>query len=263
MEGQEKLIELINKYNLDTFPKSIILCGDYGCGKHSLSKYIAKKLNLDIFDLTDNISLERIEEIYLKALPSIYLIDMSNITEKQQNILLKFIEEPLKNSYIILLCENKNTLLDTIKNRCIIFEFEKYKKDYLKNFIKENTYKDLVLNICTTPGQIINYSNTNLTELEILCNKIIDKLHLASLHNTLTISDKINYKDEYDKYDLKLFYKMLIYCIFEKYKSNPSDLLFDLYQKTIDYNKKLNNKMLNKQYLFENYLVNIWINSRR
>ena len=44
--GQEHIISLIDKSTVDTFPKSLILLGEYGSGKHTISDYISNRLNL-------------------------------------------------------------------------------------------------------------------------------------------------------------------------------------------------------------------------
>ena len=67
-----------------------------------------------MLDITENISAEYIDKIMLNPNPRIYVIDLSKITEKDENVLLKFIEEPLKTSFIILLAESRNGILNTI-----------------------------------------------------------------------------------------------------------------------------------------------------
>ena len=62
--------------------------------------------------------------------------------------MLKFIEEPLKNSYIIILAESTNQLLPTIYNRCQVMTFAPYSIDELRNF----TQDELVLSVARTPG---------------------------------------------------------------------------------------------------------------
>ena len=128
MIGQVNLLKKLNSYTIDNFPHSSLILGEEGSGKHTLSMYIKDNiLKLPLLDITENISDEYIDMIYRNPNPSIYLINMSKMMEKEQNILLKFIEEPLQNAFIILLCENVNNLLNTIYNRCVVFEMELYK----------------------------------------------------------------------------------------------------------------------------------------
>ena len=83
------IIKIINNYNIDNLPHSIILCGKEGCGKHILGQYISDKFNLNVLDITDNLSEELINNIYRNSTPRLYQVDLRKITEKDQNILLK------------------------------------------------------------------------------------------------------------------------------------------------------------------------------
>ena len=88
--GQTNLLNTLNQYTIDSFPKSSILVGERGCGKHLISSYIAEMLKLSLIDITENISQELITSIYENPIPAIYLINTSKITEKEQNMILKF-----------------------------------------------------------------------------------------------------------------------------------------------------------------------------
>lgn len=50
--------------------------------------------------------------------------DADTITPRAQNRLLKTLEEPFEGTVIILLSENRQNLLDTIKSRCILYRLE-------------------------------------------------------------------------------------------------------------------------------------------
>lgn len=258
MIGQRKLLNLINSYTMDSFPRSSIIIGENGCGKHTLVKKISDKLNLELIDITENLNLDYLNEIYLKSIPAIYLIDGNIINEKQQNIILKFIEEPLKNSYIIIICEAKNILLETVINRCMLFEFEEYTKEELLQFVDDKNI-DLLLSICKTPGQIMTLKTLDVESLYDLCYKVVTKLQEASLVNTLSISHKINYKDEYEKYDLMLFINMLINVLCNKIVEEDNKQYIFIYKETMELRNKLSDKRLNKQHIFENYLVKLWL----
>ena len=261
--GQEKLIEKLNSYTLDTFPKSSLFIGDKGSGKHLLVNYIRDNiLKLPLLDITDIISNEVIDQIYRNPNPSIYLINLSDITEKSQNVLLKFIEEPLSNAYIILICENKLNVLNTILNRCMLFEMQFYSKEVLGTFITESENKDLILNIVKTPGDILNLNFNNIEELFDLCDKIANKMHLANILNSLSISEKINYKDEYNKFDLNLFLNCLSYILTSYYKDSLNPRYLNMYIILNKERKKLIDKRLNKKLFIESLIIKLWKGSR-
>lgn len=260
MIGQELLLETFSKYTLSNLPHSIIFLGEVGCGKHTLLNELVQRYNVNLYDISDNISNDTLDEIYINSsTPKFYLINSSQLTYLNQNKILKFIEEPLKNIYIFILTENLNILLSTIKNRCLIFQFEKYTLETLKQFSTDN----LILKVCSTPGQIINIlnSNYNLNDLNDLCDKIINKLNIASLSNTLSILNKLNLTDSI-KYDINIFLNLLTIKYLEIYKETKLELNYKLYNIVDKYNYQLKDSRLNKKYILENLLIDLWTTSR-
>ena len=54
--------------------------------------------------------------------------DADTLTVRAQNRLLKTLEEPFEGTVIMLLSENRENLLDTIKSRCIMYRLEDTEK---------------------------------------------------------------------------------------------------------------------------------------
>lgn len=259
MIGQKNLLEKINKYTLDTFPHSVLFVGERGCGKHTLANYVSENiLNIPITDITKSLSYELISDIYRTTTPNIYLINLNEITEKEQNIILKFVEEPLINSFIILICNNKNFVLNTVLNRCVPFEFENYTQTELSNFYEENIDKDIVLKVLRTPGKIKSVNLKNLSEMQDVSNKMLEKLTQATLSNTLTIKNKINFKDEYDKFDLEIFLDMLTYLAYNRFLKEYDINMYKMFETIKNMRKRLSNSRLNKELFIENLLLKLW-----
>lgn len=258
--GQLNLIKKLQSFSIDTFPRSVLICGEKGMGKHTIVDYIHDNIlnNITLIDITDNISESLIDEIYRNPNPAIYLIDLSDMTEKNQNIILKFVEEPLNNSFIILLCENTNMVLNTVCNRCVVFELDKYSDSELMNFITSETDIDLILDVIRSPGKIKSTNIANIKEMYDIANKIIYKLSYASLPNTLSISEKINFKDNYGKFELDIFLDILCNRCLKEYIRTLNDDILDIYVKTQECRKRLIDKRINKELLFENFLINLW-----
>lgn len=259
MVGQKRLLNKIHQFTISSFPNSLILCGDTGSGKTLLVKEISNTLNLQVLDISQKLTQEALEEIYLRVEPYIYVIKQDYLSEKCQNSLLKFLEEPLKNAFVILLVENINILLSTIVNRCQIWELDKYTREELSQFLEESSDDD-ILNIAKTPGQMLNMqsSNNDFNALKNLVETMLSKLHLASFSNTLTIADKLNFdgKDT-DKFDIDVFINVFQYILLKNIIENDSPYLIKLYYQT---NKLQNNLLIpkiNKKLLFENFLTNI------
>ena len=153
------LDKIFNKINFNNLSHGIILNGPEGIGKSILAKEISKKLivkeddfkSTNLFNLnthpdffllnkdkilTKHISLrdkEWDDELgnrnvidFLSITPSIsnnkvaLLMNAHTMNEVSQNALLKSLEEPAPNTFIILLTNRSNSLLQTIYSRCQI-----------------------------------------------------------------------------------------------------------------------------------------------
>ena len=264
MIGQTNLVTKLKAYTLETLPHSILITGEYGCGKHTLVNEMKDYFGLDLFYITDNLNMDAIEQINSRIFPAFYVIDATDITEREQNVILKFLEEPSQLAYLIIICENKSTLLETVVNRCVSFEFEPYTRQELMSFVSDDiSNKELLLTLCNTPGRIKLINSAVLQDMNELCLKIINKIQIANYANTLSISNKINYDKSYDKFDVKVFINCLMYNILNAYKSKADVSLYRYYNIINKYSNRLKDTRLNKEMLIENTLTELWQESRR
>ncbi|MGO5065752.1 DNA polymerase III subunit delta' [Clostridium sporogenes] len=161
--GHENIKSRIkNSIAKDKFPHASIIVGEDGIGKSKIAKKIAiglleesqrvscadiiefKHINKKSIGIDDIRNL--IEEINKKPIEGskkvIIMYKSELITEVAQNAFLKTIEEPPKGVHILLLCENMEQMLDTIKSRCEVFKLNRLKPCDIENFIKYK-YKDI------------------------------------------------------------------------------------------------------------------------
>ena len=253
MVNQDRLINKVHSLTLDTFPRSLIISGEEGSGRHSLLEIISNHLQLQSVDITEEISYDYITGIYLKPEPCIYYIEASKLSIKDQNALLKLVEEPLKNSFIIFLVESISSLLPTILNRCQKWSMNLYSVDDLRSFCSD----EVVLQYCSTPGQIKYILESaldgKLRDMEELADKIIDRVIVSSFSNVLTICDKIDFKGT-DKFPFGLFVKVLKKRVTKKISLSSDPMYFKLYDRTSKLCNDAKIFNINKQQLFENYL---------
>lgn len=254
--GQNQLKILLNK-DLDSFPHSLLLVGEKGCGKHLFANTFANHFGFDLLDITELLSDEFLMELSLKPSISFCLVDLTKITEKEQNILLKSLEEASNNLYFIIITETLAYTLETVINRCFVEEFVPYSKEELKTFLGTEQNETL-LQYFRTPGKLLEAQKVDLKSLLNVCNIVLDKTDSINYANLLTAASKINYKDEYDKYDLDLFMSVLIHAARTKYIETNNDLYRKYYMICQSENKKLEDKRLNKQYFMYNLLTSLW-----
>jgi len=256
MVGQKKLFEKINNLSLKSLPHSLMLVGEYGCGKHLASDEISSKLGIPIKDISDSLNAETINNIYDMVTPQIYTINGDSITLKEESAILKFIEEPSKNAYIIIFCENRGRMLNTILNRCIIWEFEPYTMDELLSFAPSASTE--LLKVANTPGKLIEWSPQPISDIQEVCDNIINRMINANIPNALTLPDKIAWKEEdKNKYNKNLFLQMLLFTAKEKVIDDKDKIWYNVYVLT---NKFLNDSHIphiDFQKLFENYILNL------
>lgn len=267
IKGQDILLEKINSLNLNAFPHTLILEGYEGSGKHSIAQYISDIFNLELIDITDSINIDMINDIALKTIPAFYLIDLTQLSQKNtfiktENMILKFIEEPTNNTYIILLVNNRNILLQTITNRAQIWSLAKYSTDLLREFLTEpdlNKYLDL----CKTPGDVKKLNQFPIEAMLKDCEKIFTKIGQANFSNMLKILTLLNLDNDKDKYDARFFAKLLLFELNLLYKESKLDNISAIYMLTRDLVNDLNQANLNIKYLYTSYLIKLWKHLRK
>ena len=257
--GQEKLVKILDGYTLQTVPRTILFLGPDGCGKGWISARFAEQLGLDRVNIDSSITSEKLVEYYQCPIPKMYMINLKDFDEKQQNKILKFIEEPSSNMYVILRAESEIGILPTILNRCVKYTFEDYTPEQLKEFawaIKCNDER--IYQICKTPGQLDNLPEDNLNQVFNICTAIVTMLPAASYANTLSLVTKVDFKGNTNKIDFDLFFEVLTYVAFENYKQKKDDLSFEIYHYTTQQKAKAYNKTIAKESFMLNYLDNLW-----
>ena len=163
---QDNILKLIDSFTIDTLPHSILIKGAVGSGKHMIASYISEKFNLEYINITNNINLDTINDIYLSNQLTAYVIEVDKLSIKEQNTILKLLEEPSITAFLLLLSSN-NMILTTVENRCYKIKLNTYTKDQLSNFIFDNV--DLILSIANNNAIAVNALSPPESN-NILCN---------------------------------------------------------------------------------------------
>ena len=255
--GQEKLVNKLNNYNIDTLPHALRFIGPKGCGKHLMASYLAEKLALELVSIDDAFSSDDISALNYKTIKTLYLIDLNNFTEKQQNIFLKTLEDASSTAYFILTASSEAGVLPTILNRCIKYNFEPYTKEQIEQ-ITNTSVNDLAFKIFQTPGKLLNLTDTSFNELMDLAGKMVMNIGKAEYANALVIATKINYKDLYNKIDFDLFLDAVEYLALEDYKNTTREQSFIIFKITNQFKQYATQQRLIKETLMLNYLTTLW-----
>lgn len=172
--GNEKIKQnLIKILNSDNITHSYMFIGTKGVGKKLFAKEFAKGIlcnnkqkpcenckscieflnsnNPDYYEINlenneNSIKIDTIRQMQKKVqeLPivserKVYIIDDSEyMTREAQNCLLKTLEEPPSFVTIILIVSDEDSILNTIKSRCLKFYFSDLTNEELKKYIENN-----------------------------------------------------------------------------------------------------------------------------
>ena len=256
--GQTRLLNILNKYTALTLPKTLLFIGDKGCGKKTFAKYFADKFQFDFVEIEESVKAEDIQDFTYSTINTVYLVNLDNFTEKQQQAFLKFIEEPTKTVYTILTTSAEATVLPTILNRCIKYHFDPYTLEELKEITGSTVISTEAVEIFKTPGKLMNLTDASFKAISDLADKLVKNIHLANYANTLSISTKINYKDLYNKVDFYLFFDVVEYFAFEDFKNNSTPQSLTVFKITNQFKQLARKQNLIKETLMLNYLTTLW-----
>lgn len=183
---------------------------------HPDIKYITHdKTSISVNDIREQLN----NDISIKPYSSeykIYIIpDANKMTEQAQNALLKTLEEPPVYAIIILLTENCDSLLPTIRSRCVTLTMNPVEKDkictYLENkFQLEPEQAQIAANYCQgNIGKAIRFaSSSDFIEMKNQVLKLLknlDSMDIASIIDT--IKEFSTHKNDINDYlDLMLLW---------------------------------------------------------
>ena len=256
--GQTKLLSKIDTYyTMNSLPKIMMFLGLTGCGKHLVAKYVAETFKLDYKEINEDVSNTELEDYLYSTLDTLYVINLNEFTEKQQNQFLKFIEEPSKSVYVILTATSEAGILPTILNRCIKYNFEPYTKEQIEQ-ITNTKVNDLAFKIFQTPGKLLNLTEQSFNNVMGLANTVVHSIDKATYPNALVVSTKINYKDLYNKIDFDLFFDAVEYLALEDYVNNKTEQSLIVFKTTNQFKQYATQQNLIKEILMINYLTTLW-----
>ena len=172
----------------------------------------------------------------------IILIDnVENLNLNSSSALLKIIEEPNENVFFILIFDNSKRIIETLKSRCLKFNFFlSFDEciDAANKIIQQNIYdivnKDLI-NCYNTVGDFINLINFSISSKLNISNTDL-KSFLINV-----IGEKYYKKDSYIKDNIYKYIEFYFLKLINLNKSqNQIYLLYENFIKKIYYLKKFN-----------------------
>ena len=198
---------------------------------------------------------KKIQEKPIISTKKVYIIDNADkMSQEAQNCLLKTLEEPPIFATIILIGEDENAFLSTIKSRCMIYHFKRIENDVIQKFL-ENNYKIENINenlLDIAQGSIakaINLKDKQEEYLEI--QKIINELDKTDIIEILKKS-KILYENKEEILDFLDYINILLL------KKAKSECKYTECINIVENTKKRIKQNANYDMCIDNMLFNMW-----
>lgn len=188
----------------------------------------------------------------------VYIINNAEtMTKEAQNCLLKTLEEPQEYVVIILIVSDENSMLPTIKSRCIKIFFEKISDENLKTYIKEKIgdvhFEESMIKLSEgSIGKCIEISKKQ----EIL-KKIEDFINNIENMDEVQIINASSYFNE-NKEDINLILDYIYILIFNKTKELSNKIKYIFAMEKVQNAKEKLSKSNNFDMTIDNMLIEIW-----
>lgn len=252
MIGQKNLrCRLDDLLDNDIFPHCSLFIGPKGSGRKTL---LNNMFHGSIYLENNSVESVRkmIEMAYKVSGRKFILPDIDTMSNTAKNAMLKVIEECPNDNYFIMTAEDENNVLDTIRSRAFIFHMDRYTPDeiyqYAMGYAHDN--EDIIKDICETPGDVDLLYKDSPKEFYDYVQLVVNNIAEVSVANAFKIANNVALKDGAEGYDLRLFWKAFIKVCFDAKRYDWIDI-------TSRYLQKLRIKGVNRQMLFDNWMLGV------
>ena len=160
--------------------------------------------------------------------------------------------------------EDINNALPTIRSRATTFQMEQYSKNdilqYCGNNITDDT--DWILQLCKTPGEVNYLKSVGVDTFYSFAIKVMDNIAVVNGANAFIIASNLCLKENSTGYDFKMFFKAFKILCWNKYLDTEEVKYSTAIHITTDALKNCYNKSINKQMIFDAWLLairGVWI----
>lgn len=261
--GQYNALSWIQMWVEKGFPHFVVFIAPKGCGKRTLAKYIAEKLNASYAEC--GIKVDEIREVidtaYKVRDQVVFCIaDADTMRAEAKNAMLKVTEEPPENAYFVLTVRDDSTLLDTIKSRSVQLILEPYIPAQLEDYCELKGWNDpATKEMCSMVSnpyeleKLREYGKEFIDYVELVLDNIAD----VEPSNAFKSSSKLALKaDSEDGYDLGVFFSVFIYFCEKRLEDNPLRYAQGMYV-TEPFLSRVNRLGVNKQQLYDSWVFGI------
>lgn len=212
--GQDSVVKILKKQiELKDYKHCYIFCGSSGCGKTTLARILASKINgsldgLEEMDAASNNGVENVRNIVKSAQErsisskyKIFLIDECHaLTSAAWQAFLKCIEEPPEYTIFMFCTTDPEKIPQTIINRCQRYNISKISSDLISNRLSYICRCEGYTNFEETVEYLAKISNGGMRDAIALLEKV------ASYDIDMSIDKAMN---ALGTYSYQMFFKLV------------------------------------------------------
>lgn len=239
----------------------IILVGDVGSGRKTLAKEIAKLTDAEYVLVDKGVDAVRevIEQSYQSSANVLYVLDNDSMSPSAKSSILKVTEEPPNKARFVLITTDLESTLPTLISRARVFRMNNYTDADIAYFAGTEDVR--YPNFCSNKYEVDLLKSYGIDSFTDFINLVVDNIAEVEGVNALKMEDRLSFKEDDGKYDLKIFLQAFrTVCIQKVQESeNPWDKLtyIQWILITCETLSKLRISSLNKQSLCDMWIFDI------
>lgn len=238
--GQESVVKILRQQvQTKTFKNAYIFSGASGCGKTTCARIFANEINnsqgnpIEI-DAASNNGVDNVRQISdtasaraLDAEYKIYIIDECHVlTTQAWNAFLKTIEETPKYTIFIFCTTDPQKIPDTIKNRCMRFNFTRIPSYQIKSRLEHVCQQEGFTNYLDACDYISRICKGELRNALSLLETCADYSTDFSMNNVIYALGNFSYETYFD----------LVNALIDGNQAQIFSIITDIYNKGNDLN---------------------------
>ena len=188
-----------------TLARFIILVGDIGSGRKTLSKEIARLMdaNYMVVDRGVDAVREAIDKSYESSAETVYVLDCDNMSTAGKSALLKVTEEPPNRARFILITTNVDKAMPTLTSRACVYRMDNYTAADIAYFAGTEDWR--YPNFCTNKYEVDLLKEYGIEEFAQFVDKVVSNIDVVTSANVFKLEHSLSFKEGDGKYDVKIF----------------------------------------------------------
>ena len=240
----------------------IILVGDTGSGRKTLAKEIAKLTDAEYVVVEKGVDAVRevIEQSYTVSSNILYVLNGDTMSPSAKSSLLKVTEEPPNKVRFVLTVNSIEQTLNTLTSRARVFRMDNYTDADIAYFAGTEDVR--FPEYCTNKYEVDLLKNYDIDEFDKFVKTVVENIAEVSGANAFKMEERIAFKNEEDKYDMKIFLQAFRTVCMSKIRTSEQYYDRATYINWIDITSEILKKYksianISKQALFDEWIFNI------